>query len=81
MIQEQVLRFKVSMHDVQLVKVLDSCDYLMEKFKSLRLFDSLIFNNVIEQFTSIRILHDQVKLFGRLYDFIKLDYVWVSDHL
>jgi len=69
------------MHDIQLVKILNSCDNLVEKLQGLWLFDSLILDDVIKKFTTIRILHYQVQLFRRLNDFIKLDYVWVSDHL
>ena len=58
------------MDDVKFMKVLDSCDYLMEELEGLRLFDSLILDDIIEKFTSVSILHDQVQLLWSLNDLI-----------
>ena len=69
------------MHDVELVKVFDTGDDLMEKFEGLWLLHSLILDDVVEKLATISILHDEVQLLGRLDDFIELDNVRVSDHL
>ena len=69
------------MDDVELVKVLNSSDDLMKELESLRLFYSLVLDDVIEELSSISILHDQVKLLWRLNDLIQLNNIWVADHL
>jgi len=69
------------MDDVELVEVLDTSDYLVEELDGLRFFDPLVLDDVIEKLSPTCILHDQVQLFRRLDDFIKLDDVWVPDHL
>ena len=69
------------MDDVELVEVLNSSDDLMKELESLRLFYSLVLDDVIEELSSISILHDQVKLLWRLNDLIQLDNIWVADHL
>ena len=53
----------------------------MEKLESLRLLNALILDDIIKEFAAIGILHNQVELLGRLYDLIKLDDVWMSNHL
>ena len=69
------------MHDVQLVKVLDPGDDLVEEFESLWFLHALVLHDVVEKFSTVSILHDQVELLGRLNDFVELNDVWVSDHL
>ena len=40
----------------------------------------MILNDVVKQFASICIFHDEIELFRRLNNFIKLDDVGMSDH-
>ena len=63
------------------MEVLHSSYNLMEKLESLRLLNALILDDIIKEFAAIGILHNQVELLGRLYDLIKLDDVWMSNHL
>ena len=39
------------MHNIELVKVLDARDDLMEKLQGLRLLDSLVLYDIVEKFT------------------------------
>lgn len=38
-------------------------------------------HDVVEELTTVAILHDHVELFFGLNDLVKLDYVWMSDLL
>ena len=52
----------------------------MEKFEGVRFFDSLMFDNEIEQFSSVGIFHDQIKLLWSLYNLVKLNDIWMPNH-
>jgi hypothetical protein len=54
------------MNDTKLMKVFNACYDLMEEFASLSLFDPLVLHDVVKEFTSTCILHDQVELLGCL---------------
>ena len=57
-IQEKVLGLQISVDDVQFVKVLDSCDYLVEEIYSFWLLDALVFDDVVKELSARRVLHD-----------------------
>lgn len=59
--------------------VLDAGDYLLKELASLLLWNSSFLHDVVEEFASTGVLHDQVKLARCLNDFIQLDDVGVSD--
>ena len=69
------------MNDIKLVQILNARNYLMEKFKCMRFLDPLVLDDVVEQFTAICVLHNQVQLLGCFDDFVELNDVGVSDHL
>ncbi len=52
MVQQQVLWLEVSVHDIELVKILDTGDYLVEKFDGQWLFDSLILDDEVKKLTA-----------------------------
>jgi hypothetical protein len=55
--------------------------YLLEVFASFFLLKPRILDNIVKQFTSTSILHDQIELFGCFNNLIKLNNVGVPDHL
>ena len=69
------------MHDVQLVKILHSGDDLVKEFEGLRLLNTLVLDDVVEELASIRILHDKIELLWRLNDFVQLDDIGMANHL
>lgn len=68
------------MDDVELVQILHTTNNLVEELERLGLFDALVLHDVVEELASISVLHDQVKLLGRLDDLVKLNDIWVSNH-
>lgn len=69
------------MHNVKLVDVLDSGDYLLKVLARLILIDSCLLDNVVEELSAICVLHNQVQLLWSLNDFIKLNYIRMSNQL
>ena len=67
------------MDNAKLMEVLYPSDNLMKEPAGLWLLDSLALNDIIKEFSSTSILHDQVQLFRRLDNFVKLDYMRVPD--
>ena len=65
-VEQQVLRFQVAMADLDLVDVLDTGDYLLHEATRLLFLQALPLDNVVEQFTSAGVLHDQEQLARRL---------------
>ena len=68
------------MNNIQLMEILYAGNYLVEQLASLGLFDSLISYDIVKELSTLGILHDQVQLFWRFYNLVKLDDVWVPDH-
>jgi hypothetical protein len=56
----------------QLFQVLDSREYLLEEFTSLFLLEFSVLYNIIKEFSTAGVLHDQVKLLWSFDYFIKL---------
>ena len=81
MIEQQVLRLQVSVHNTELVQVFDSADYLLEELASLSLFELLFLDDVVEKLAAADKLHDEEELLWRLNDFKQLDDIRVSDKL
>jgi len=69
------------MTDLISMKVLDPCHNLLEKSGCLLILQPLLFNDIVEEFTTGCILHDEEKLSGGLDNLIQLHYVWVADYL
>ena len=69
------------MTDFDLVQILDSCQNLVEEAASLRVLQAPFLDNVVEEFTTRGVLHNQEKLLACLDDFIELHNVWVAHDL
>ena len=69
------------MANAGLVDILDTRNQFQVKLARLLLAKSCMPNDVVEQFSSIAVLHDHVQFFLRLDDLIELDDVGVSDLL
>lgn len=61
------------MYDSDLMYVLDSRNQLMKEDCCLLFLYAFIIDDMIEEFPSFHVFHDEQQLSGRLYDFIKLD--------
>lgn len=59
--------------------VLDTADDLIKYLTSFILIHSLLLDDVVEQFSSTKELHDQEKIFWRLNDLIQLDDIGMTD--
>ena len=46
------------MNNIEFMQVFDPRDNLMEEFAGLGFFDPLIGHNIVEEFSSTRVLHD-----------------------
>jgi hypothetical protein len=80
-IEEQVFRLQVSMHDAKFMEVFNAADDLLEKFACLWFLELLLLHDVVKEFTSTHELHNQEELFRGLDDLEQLDNVGMSDHL
>ena len=80
-VQEQILRFDVSMRDAQFPQVLNTCNKLLEDPACLFFLQFLFCCYEIKQLSIATMLHDQVKLRLCFDDFIKLDNVRMSNNL
>lgn len=78
-VEKQVLRLQVSVHDGVLVKVDDARDDLTEELACLRLGEPLLLDDVVEQLAALSVLHDKVERLRSLDDLIQLDYVRMFD--
>jgi hypothetical protein len=67
MVQQQVLRLEIAMHDHVAMAVVDSGDDLLEKPPRLRLFQLSILDDVFEQFSSRHILQVNSMIRGQLW--------------
>ena len=59
-VEEQVLGFEVAMHDAIFVDVLHAGEYLLHEGDRFEFIESFLFDDVVEQFSSGCILHDEV---------------------
>eukprot|EP00350_Pseudokeronopsis_sp_OXSARD2_P011849 CAMPEP_0170552134 /NCGR_PEP_ID=MMETSP0211-20121228/10081_1 /TAXON_ID=311385 /ORGANISM="Pseudokeronopsis sp., Strain OXSARD2" /LENGTH=100 /DNA_ID=CAMNT_0010859695 /DNA_START=2519 /DNA_END=2821 /DNA_ORIENTATION=- len=69
------------MDDVQFMEVLDSRDDLLEELAGLFFLQGGIGHDIIEEFPSGGVLHDQIELSWRFNYLKELNDVGVSDHL
>ena len=80
-IEQEVLGLKISVANSYLVDILDSAYNLLEESAGLLLLESLPLDDVVEQLTSVGVLHDEEQLARSFNDFIQLDHVGVSNNL
>lgn len=69
------------MHDIESMNVLDASNDLLEESTRVSLLDAGVLDDVVEEFSSDCVLHDEVELFGRFDDLIQLNDIWVPDQL
>lgn len=68
-VEQEIFRLQISVHNAQLVQVLDRALDLLEEFASLFFLKLLLFDDVVEQLAPRYVLHDQEELLRRLDDF------------
>lgn len=73
MVEQKILWLQVSVHDAQLVDVLDARDDLLVHLCGLLLLQVAILNDVLEQLAARTVLHDQVQVVIVFYHFIQLN--------
>lgn len=81
MVDEDVLRFQVSMDDVKFLQVFDTFDDLLEKDASHILVELSALNDVVKELTSGCELHDKEELVGCFDYVVKLNDVGMLHHL
>lgn len=59
MVQQQVLRLQIPMHDAQLVQVFDTTDDLLEEFARFSFFELLLFHDVVEELAATGVFHNE----------------------
>ena len=69
------------MTDLVLVQVLNTCKYLVEEATSISVLKSLLLNDVVKQFSTRSVFHDEKQLSGSFNYFVQLNYVGVSHNL
>lgn len=67
------------MTDFVRMKVLDACENLMEEPACFTVLKTLFLDDVIKEFTTRRVLHDEEELLGSLDYLIKLDNIRVTN--
>lgn len=63
------------------MQMLNSLQNLREEESGLVIIDSIIFNDEIEEFSGVCILHDQIKVLWRLNDLVQLNHTSVPNLL
>lgn len=64
LVEEEILRFQISMTDVETVAVVDSGNDLLEIMESFVGVQLATFDEVVEEFPSFDVLHDEVPVCG-----------------
>lgn len=59
-VKEEVFRFKVPMHDVKGVQILDTVNDLLEVTAGLNFFHSAFGHDEVKQLSSTSVLHDKI---------------------
>ena len=81
LVEKKVFWFEVSVADAHLVDVLDARNNLLKETTSLVFLQTLAFDDIVEEFSSTCILHDEKKLARGFYNFVQLDHVRVPHYL
>ena len=66
---------------VQLMDILNTSQYLLEKFASFLLLEASVRDDIVKELSPRGIFHDQVELLWSLNNLIELDYVGVTYQL
>ena len=67
-VEQEVLRLEISVANFDLVNILDARYYLLEEPARFVLLKPLPLDDVVEEFTSTRVLHDEEQLARSLND-------------
>jgi hypothetical protein len=77
LVEQQVLGLEISVANSDFVDVLDARNNLLEEFTSFIFLQALSFDDIVEEFSSARILHDEEQLARSFDNFVQLDNVRV----
>lgn len=66
------------MNDADLMNILNASNELMKHSDGFGFINPLILDDIVKQFSTLHVFHDQEELFGSLYDFVKLDDIGVA---
>ena len=80
-IEEEVFEFEVAVNDLFLVNVPDARDELTKEFARVLLLQVAVGEDVVEEFTTRRVLEDDADILVRLNDIVKSDNVRVFEGL
>ena len=80
-IEEEVFKFEVAVDDLFLVNVPDARDELTEEFARVLLLQIAVGEDVVEEFTTRRVLEDDADVLVRLDDVVKSDNVRMFEGL
>ncbi len=61
--------------------IVDTIHNLMEKTNCIAFLDASMGHNIIKQFTTRGIAHDEENILGRIHNLIQLDDIWMVDLL
>ena len=80
-IEEEVFEFEVAVDDLFLMNIPDTRDELTEKFARVLLLQVTVGEDVVEEFTTRRVLEDDADILVRLDDVVKSDNIRVFEGL
>jgi len=80
-VEEEVFEFKVTMNDLFLVNVPDARDELTEEFACVLLLQVAVGKDVVEEFTTRRVLEDDTDVLVRLDNVVQSDDVRMFESL
>lgn len=80
-IEEEVLEFEVAMDDLFLVNVPDTGDELTEELARILLLQVTVGEDVVEEFTTRRVLEDDADVLVRLDNIVQSNDVWMFESL
>ena len=67
------------MNNIELMYIFNSTHDLLIKLACFWLLEATLRHNIIEELSTAGVFHNEVQLFWRFNNFIKLYNIWVSD--
>ena len=80
-VEQQILRFQIPMHNIQRVNILNSGHDLLKELAGFLLGYTRLLDDVVEEFATAGKFHDQVELARSLNDLVELNDIGVPDQL
>jgi len=80
LVKEQVFGLKISVANTNLVNIVDTGNYLLHKAASLVFLQAFALDNVVEEFSTACVLHDEEQLARSLDNFIQLNNIGVPHY-